>query len=206
MTLYIIRHGETDLNRLNIVQGSGVNSDLNNIGRKQAYLFFQYYKNISFDYIITSVLKRTHQTVEPFLLRGGANWIQMPELNEISWGINEGKAGDEMTKNRYDTMMKGWLNGDYHARIEGGESAWELAKRVHKSVEQLRHLDANNVLVCTHGRTLLCLMTLLQDEPLKFMQKYIHTNTGLYKLHRIEKEFHIELANDITHLKYNTIK
>ncbi len=27
--LYIIRHGETELNRLGIVQGRGVNSDLN---------------------------------------------------------------------------------------------------------------------------------------------------------------------------------
>lgn len=205
MTLYIIRHGETDLNRMNIVQGSGVDSDLNNIGRKQAYLFYQYYKNIAFDYIVTSALKRTHQTVEPFLLRGGAEWVQMPELNEISWGIHEGKAGGEDAKRRYEEMMKGWLNGNYHTRIEGGESAWELAERAQKSVEYLHQLNAKNVLLCTHGRTLLCLMTLLQDEPLKLMQKYTHANTGLYKLHRIEKEFHIELANDVTHLKYHNL-
>lgn len=31
MTLYIIRHGETDFNRKGIVQGSGVDSELNKV-------------------------------------------------------------------------------------------------------------------------------------------------------------------------------
>ena len=70
MTLYIIRHGETEYNRQGIVQGSGVDGDLNQMGRKQAHFFYRYYQHIHFDYIVTSVLKRTHQTVEPFLLRG----------------------------------------------------------------------------------------------------------------------------------------
>ena len=69
MTLYIIRHGETALNRQNIVQGSGVDSDLNNTGHRQAALFFNYYQNIRFDLVITSALKRTHQTVAPFLIK-----------------------------------------------------------------------------------------------------------------------------------------
>ena len=30
--IYIIRHGETDFNRMNIVQGNGVDTDLNETG------------------------------------------------------------------------------------------------------------------------------------------------------------------------------
>ena len=38
--IYIIRHGETELNRLGIVQGRGVDSDLNDTGRAQAEAFY----------------------------------------------------------------------------------------------------------------------------------------------------------------------
>ena len=39
-TIYLIRHGETDFNRQGIVQGSGVDSDLNELGLAQAEAFF----------------------------------------------------------------------------------------------------------------------------------------------------------------------
>ena len=35
-TFYIIRHGETDLNRQGIIQGRGMNTDLNEKGAAQA--------------------------------------------------------------------------------------------------------------------------------------------------------------------------
>ena len=34
--IFIIRHGETELNRLGIVQGSGVDAGLNDTGQQQA--------------------------------------------------------------------------------------------------------------------------------------------------------------------------
>jgi broad specificity phosphatase PhoE len=52
--LYIIRHGETELNRLGIVQGRGVNTDLNDTGRAQAAAFYERYKDIPFQKIYTS--------------------------------------------------------------------------------------------------------------------------------------------------------
>ena len=125
MTLYIIRHGETELNRQNIVQGSGVDSNLNNTGRRQAQLFYQYYRTVKFDLVLTSALKRTHQTVEPFILRGGVEVMNMPELNEISWGVHEGKVGDLASAASYKTMINHWQSENYDACIEGGESAAE---------------------------------------------------------------------------------
>jgi probable phosphoglycerate mutase len=40
-TIYLIRHGETDYNRRGVVQGSGVDSDLNEMGQAQATAFFR---------------------------------------------------------------------------------------------------------------------------------------------------------------------
>ena len=39
-TLYIVRHGQTDLNKKGIVQGRGRDTDLNKEGRRQADMFF----------------------------------------------------------------------------------------------------------------------------------------------------------------------
>lgn len=203
MTLYLIRHGETEYNRKNIVQGSGVDSDLNHIGRNQARLFFEYYKNVHFDYIITSNLKRTHQTVEPFLRRGTQkDWIKLPELNEISWGIHEGKVGDSSSSEMYKKIMNDWETGIYESRIEDGESAAELRVRVLQALDFLKDEKhhGKNILVCTHGRTLLCLLTILKEGPLSMMSKLKHQNTCLYKTHFVDGEFIFELENDVRHL------
>ena len=81
--VFIIRHGQTDLNKDHIVQGSGVDSSLNAYGRKQAAAFYKLYKNQAFEVVLTSALKRTHETVAPFLERG-LPWEQHPSINEIS--------------------------------------------------------------------------------------------------------------------------
>ena len=66
-TLYIVRHGQTDLNKQGIVQGRGRNTDLNEEGRKQAGEFFEAYKNVHFDKIYISELKRTQPSLQQFL-------------------------------------------------------------------------------------------------------------------------------------------
>lgn len=203
MTLYIIRHGETDMNRQGVVQGSGVDSELNNWGRKQAHLFYKYYNNVHFDHIITSSLQRTHQTVEPFLKRGThKSWVKLPELNEISWGIHEGKKGNPLQHESYKKLMLDWESGVYDTKIEGGESAAELHQRVNKALDFLKqeHHFGKNILLCTHGRTLLCLLTILNGHPLSMMNTFKHQNTCLYKAHFVADEFIFEAENDVRHL------
>lgn len=38
--IFILRHGETENNRLAIVQGSGIDGTLNETGQQQAHAFF----------------------------------------------------------------------------------------------------------------------------------------------------------------------
>jgi phosphoserine phosphatase len=203
MTLYIVRHGETEYNRLGIVQGSGVDADLNANGLTQAQLFFDHYKTLSFEKILTSSLKRTHQTIAAFIERDPSAWVELPELNEISWGESEGKKGDAVTKAAYVQLMSDWETGIYTSRLEGGESAEELRKRVQNVVDWLCNADfiGKNILVCTHGRTLLCLLTVLQNAPLSKMKDFTHQNTCLYKARWVDGQFVFDLLNDVQHLK-----
>ena len=68
--IYLLRHGQTDFNVQGIVQGSGVNSDLNERGRWQAERFWQAYQDMPFARVYTSALKRTQQSVQHFIDKG----------------------------------------------------------------------------------------------------------------------------------------
>ena len=197
--IYFIRHGETAFNKRHIVQGSGVDSSLNEKGQAQAKALFEYYKNIPFDIIYTSKLVRTHQTMQGFIDKG-IPWEQWTELNEISWGEHEGKAATPAMKANYERLIQAWSNGNFEARLENGESAKELSERVSRFLEHLKTIPEQTILVCTHGRTMRCVLALLQQEHLREMEKYTHKNTGLYLAHYQMNTFTIVKKNDISHL------
>ncbi len=200
MTLYIIRHGETEFNKLQIVQGSGVDSDLNETGQEQARAFFNTYQHIDFELVVTSRLRRTHQTVRHFLDRN-IPWIEMEDINEISWGAHEGLPATPERTAQYTDMIENWKNGNLHASLPDGETAAQLLERVRRFVAWLKTRPEKRILVATHGRTLRCLITVMKNLGPADMEGTPHTNTGLYKVHYQEDMFVFELENDISHLQ-----
>jgi len=198
--LYIIRHGETDFNRQGIVQGSGVNSSLNENGRLQALKFFQKYKNIPFDYVYTSTLKRTQESVQHFINQG-ITWRVRGELREIGWGIHEGKKATKESAEQYKDLINKWKNGNLEAKLEKGESAASMVSRLNKFINEIKNTDFNRALICSHGRTLRCLMCLLNNDDLREMENYHHWNTSLYIVELKDDIFKIRLRNDLTHLE-----
>ncbi|MEM9991930.1 MAG: histidine phosphatase family protein [Bacteroidota bacterium] len=198
-SIYFIRHGETELNRLKIVQGGGVDASLNDTGRTQAQAFYNTYRAIPFEAVLTSTLKRTHETVAPFL-ENGLPWEQFSEIDEMSWGEHEGKAGTPAMREEYLQLTAAWSSGDYSARIKGGESAEELAVRVQRFIELLKVRPEQCLLVCAHGRLMRCLICLLKGQALSNMQQFQHANTGLYQVQFVEDSFHFLRDNDTTHL------
>ena len=199
-SIYIIRHGETDMNKNGYIQGSGVDSSLNKKGQWQAKAFYEHYKHLNFEVVLTSKLVRTHQTVAPFV-QEGLSWEQFPEINEMSWGIYEGKRGDEMMRKDYKAMINEWKQGNFDHRLPQAESAAELAKRIQIFVDQLRTRTEELILVCSHGRAMRCLMCVLNGDHLGEMERYKHANTGLYKAIYENDQFTLELENDIQHIK-----
>ncbi len=199
-TIYFIRHGQTEFNKLGIVQGGGVDSSLNEKGKEQAQAFFDFYKNIPFDLVLTSALKRTHETVQAFTAKG-IPWEQDARINEMNWGVHEGKKSEPWMHQAYKEMIENWKQGNFDARLEDGESAQELATRVGDFLEELKSKKAKQVLVCSHGRTMRCLMSLVKGEHLREMEKYNHKNTCLFIVQVKNKEFEVELENDIRHLE-----
>jgi phosphoserine phosphatase len=201
-TLYILRHGETDLNKRGIVQGRGMDTDLNDHGRQQAEAFYQQYKSIPFDKIYTSTLKRTHQTVQKFI-DSGIPWVQYPGLDELAWGVYEGQESTEEMRNAFRQMMHYWLNGELHQKFEQGESPMEVKERQLIVLEKLleKNNSDQNILICMHGRAMRLFLCLLLDIPLTSMDKFPHLNTSLYKVEYDGQRFRIAEFNNTDHLK-----
>ena len=196
-TIHIIRHGQTEFNKLRIIQGSGVDSDLNERGRQQGQLFYEKYKEHPFEVVLTSTLKRTHQTVRPFI-ESGLPWEQFHEIVEMNWGVHEGKSGNEDMRKDYERVI---LSGNFDERIEEGESINEMAERLQKFIDHLPTRVEQNILVCIHGRAMRCLICLLEQKELKEMESYPHSNTGLYLVEYSTEGFLVIEKNNTEHLK-----
>ena len=101
--LYIIRHGETEYNKLGMVQGSGIDAPLNETGELQAEAFYQAYHHIPFQKIYTSNLGRTQQTVQKFIDQG-IPYEALADMREISWGSQEGVAFTPESSTEYQRI------------------------------------------------------------------------------------------------------
>lgn len=199
-TIYLIRHGQTDYNLKGIVQGSGIDSDLNETGKKQAQLFYDAYGHIAFDHIYTSELKRTHQSVAPFI-NEGKQWSQLPELNEINWGVFEGLESTPASREAFMEIVSSWRNGQLDKPIEGGESPLTMFNRQQKGWEKIQQSNHSTILICMHGRAMRSFLSLILSTHLSEMDQYPHTNLCLYQLEKNgESTCKLIVGNDVNHL------
>lgn len=198
--IYLIRHGQTDFNLQNIVQGSGVDTDLNERGRLQAQAFFDTYQDVTFDKVYTSALKRTHQSVKGFLEKGLPTEA-LAGLNEISWGTKEGQSITPEEDEYYHYMLKQWQLGNTSLRIENGESPEDVIKRMKPAVDHIMAQEnEKTILICMHGRAIRILMCHLLNYPLKSMDMFEHQNLCLYLLNYTGSVFSVERYCDTRHL------
>jgi broad specificity phosphatase PhoE len=199
--LYIIRHGETDLNKNGIVQGRGIDADLNERGRSQGLAFFEKYKDRPFDKIYTSSLVRTHQTVAKFIEKG-IPWEQLSGLDELAWGKYEGLKSTPELRVDFKKLIENWSLGRYDEKVEGGESPNEVFVRQAASMEHiLAQENENLVLICMHGRAMRLLMCQLLKKSLDKMDEYPHQNTSLYILDYDGINFEMQTFNSLVHLQ-----
>jgi len=198
--IYIVRHGQTDFNLKGIVQGSGVDSSLNIMGRAQAKAFFETYKSVRFDKIYTSTLKRTKETVGDFIALGIPHESHAG-LNEISWGVNEGQKITPDEDAYYHWMLQQWESGNTSLRIQGGESPDEVALRQKSVIEKISKEEGQNILICMHGRAIRILLCQLLNYPMKSMDMFEHGNVCLYVLEHDGMAYHVTQYNDTSHLK-----
>lgn len=199
--MYLIRHGETEPNRNQIIQGSGIDARLNSLGQEQAKDFFLTYKEVDFDQVYTSALKRTSESVQDFLQKGIPH-ASIRELNEISWGVKDGTKINFSEQGEYDALLKSWKSGQLDQSFEKGESPNQVAIRLQRALNEILNRSAEKkILVCMHGRAMRILLCLLLEVPLTEMEQFLHSNLCLYILGWDGMKWQVLKANDTAHLK-----
>ena len=180
-----------------------MDTDLNETGRDQAQRFFEAYSHLDFEPVFVSRLKRTHQTVAPFVeLKNNALCI-IPELDEINWGIMEGMIPTPESSARFHEMVASWRNGNLNSAVEGGETPAALFERQKKGLKAIEEQLADKpALVCMHGRAMRSFLCLMTNHPLNLMDDFEHNNVCLYVLQKQLHETHyrIVLHNCTAHL------
>lgn len=188
---------------MGIVQGRGVDSSLNKIGRDQAQKFFHRYRTVPFDKVYTSSLRRTKETVSGFIEQG-IDHKGLAGLDEIHWGSKEGKRFDAKDHLEYQQVTDEWSMGNTSVRIAGGESPEDVRLRQQESLRYIMSgTTEKTILICMHGRAMRIFMCLLLNYPLKHMNIFPHHNTGLYKITYTGRYYRLDTINCLCHLGSN---
>lgn len=178
-----------------------MDTDLNELGLRQAASFFEKYRSVPFDKVYTSTLKRARQSVEGFINLGIPH-EELPGLNEISWGTKEGHRVTIEEDQHYHDMLEQWRLGNTAVKIRGGESPDEVIERMKPAVDHiLGKTDEQTILVCMHGRAMRILLCHVLNYPLRSMDMFDHQNLGLYVLHYSGSMFTVEKYNDAAHMR-----
>ncbi len=132
MKIYLVRHGETELNRKHCYYGS-LDPVLTEQGREQAILLGRYFCRKKIDRVYTSTLRRSSETAD--LILGERNMLRTESclLDEQNFGMIEGMTYTDIME-RYPEVMEAW-NVDYsHYRLPEGESFEDVRNRVDRFV------------------------------------------------------------------------
>lgn len=143
MKLYFVRHGQTDANA-SMTNGHSIaelDEPLNAIGIKQAEELAEQLKDIKFDALVSSPLKRAVQTAEII-----NKYHHLDIITDNAW--RERQAETYIDANSWHDLF----DFDKNIQIENGESLHEFFERVESAIRRLRKNHNNkSVLVVSHG-------------------------------------------------------
>uniref|UniRef100_A0A669D8Q3 6-phosphofructo-2-kinase/fructose-2,6-biphosphatase 1 n=1 Tax=Oreochromis niloticus TaxID=8128 RepID=A0A669D8Q3_ORENI len=169
-SIYLSRHGESELNLLGRIGGD---TGLSPRGQKYASALATFIKGqkISDLKVWTSHMKRTVQTAEAL----GVQYEQWKALNEIDAGVCEELTYEEIQEN-FPEEFALRDQDKYRYRYPKGESYEDLVHRLEPVIMELERQE--NVLVICHQAVMRCLLAYFLDKPadeLPYLRCPLHT-------------------------------
>lgn len=141
--LYVVRHGQTNWNLENKIQGQA-DIPLNDVGIKQAYTLKALLKDVSFKLVISSPLSRARDTAK-ILCNSSSHLILDNRIIERDFGEFEGLSKDDFDSSTF------W-NYKANCKYKKAETVNILLDRVYDFLNEYKQIyETNNVLVVTHA-------------------------------------------------------
>lgn len=170
--IYIIRHGKTEMNKANLLQGRS-DYPLNEEGIRQAQKAAELLRDVHFDYVFSSPLGRALQTAA--ILVPEVKPVVDEMLIEMDYGPFE---GTDLTRLPAElvTFFSDFVR---NPAPEGMEQLSAVVERAGRFLDQIRHLEGN-ILISTHALLMKGLLEYLTpDSGGSYWSKHI-SNCAVY--------------------------
>ncbi len=176
LDLYLVRHPEVENHDKNVFNGS-IDVDLSEKGYQQAEELFNYFKDRGIRFVFSSPMKRCMVLASKF--EGLCDVIVDERLKERRFGIFESLSWSEIEK-VYQKEAKEFLNEPFFYRPNGGESFYDVERRVNGFIDDVIKRLKGNALVVAHGGVnrviIMRLLGMKRENVLRISQDYACIN------------------------------
>lgn len=171
MKLYLVRHGETDWNLENKIQGR-TDTPLNENGRRQAR---ELADKVSRELggirkIYSSRQKRALETAQIIGRKLAVDPIVYQGLEEMSLGEWEGYTWKQV-REVFPQEYQIWHQNRRYQVPPGGESYQQLLDRLLPALDAIIRKEDQDILIVTHSALIMTLMSYIYDTPFEDMAK-----------------------------------
>lgn len=202
--VFLIRHGETEWNKLGKFQGS-TDIPLSKEGIVQAQCVSERL-NGNFDYIYSSPLKRAVKTAEIIAATKGIKPLIAKDMTEINFGQWEGLTRQEIEKNYPEEFIK-WSRDKVEAPICGGDlSMLNASIRSKNNILQIvKAHRGKTIVIVAHGGIIKAGLIGIFNWDMTMYQKLFLGNTSINEI-TFDDLLNpvIVTLNDTTHLPGGT--
>lgn len=201
--IILIRHGETDWNRVRRMQGH-LDIGLNAHGRLQARALAAVLADEPVDAIYASDLQRARDTAQAIAAAHHKQVKIDPALRERCYGAFEGLMYDEISA-RYPEAFAQWRAREPDARFPAGERSaetlHEFSLRAVAAVTLLAHQhQGGKIIIVTHGGVLDCIYRAAHGMGLLEPREFDMKNAAINRLHWRDSALHVTHWSQVSHL------
>ncbi|HEY9649015.1 MAG TPA: histidine phosphatase family protein [Coleofasciculaceae cyanobacterium] len=208
LRLLLVRHGETEWNRVSRFQG-GIDVPLNDNGRAQAQQASEFLKDVQIDFAVSSPMLRPKETAGITLKQHPNVKLDLQEqFREIDHGLWEGKYESEI-KQEYPELLHQWQIAPETVQMPEGENlqqVWDRAIACWDGIVQSAQLSDTELktgLVVAHdaiNKVILCHILGLSPASIWCIKQGNCAVTVVDYPHGLKKAPILEAMNITSHL------
>ena len=201
LTIFLVRHGETALNKDRRIQGGGTDTPLNETGIRQKELVAARLKTGSFQAIYSSPLQRAIETARAIARYHNMEVISEPGLREIDMGEFEGVQAIEKLGRHMAEILTMGADGEKVPTMPGGESLLQVQTRVCGALDRLvvKHPEGS-IVVVSHFFAILTIVCTVLGLPVSQIARFrmnpgtistVSFDGGVPRLHSFNDSGHL---------------
>lgn len=197
MNLLVIRHGQSEADILNVIEGRA-DFELTELGKKQAGLMADWVKShFQVDKIFSSPLKRAEQTANLLSVKTNIEVLYDDELMEFQNGLIAGLSREEANEKYPEPFIK------YpHTELYNMESMIQFRMRAETALSKI--INENNpdytIAIVGHGGIINMLFRSFLELPVNTRISLATGDTGIHNWHLKDNMRRIVFSNSQIHL------